>query len=259
MKCALYSDCHTEMRQDPLWFPQVNKAASTIVLAGDIGVADQAIQWVSDLAALYRDRQIVYVAGNHEFYRTRHSEQLDQFKRAFEALPNVHFLENTAVVIQGVRFLGCTLWTEFNALGVRVGHDFKEKYANFLYDFRLIRSAEQQLITPAYMASLQRESVDWLTSQLREPHGGATVVVTHFPPTNNLLHGLFGENEVAAYFLNDLQALIEQYRPAMWCYGHNHWNEDLVSGGTHIVSNQLGYPAEDPAQIGYREQLLLDV
>lgn len=55
----------------------------------------------------------IYVAGNHGFYRGSIKESLEDGKAATVGFPDVHFLENEADTIGGVRFVGATLWTDF--------------------------------------------------------------------------------------------------------------------------------------------------
>ncbi len=258
MNIALYSDCHSEMRRDIPWFPDLSGDADCIVLAGDIGVGHQAIAWVSELSALYPALDIIYVAGNHEYYQTIMAEQIEAYRGAFKDKPRIHFLENDSVVIQGIRFLGCTLWSDFKALG-KERSQLHRPATRYLADFQLIKMSAQHLITLEEMAALQGQSVLWLMAALSNRFEGDTVVVTHFPPVKELLHGLIGDNELAPYFLNDLEALLEASSPKLWCYGHNHWNDDREYADTRIVSNQLGYPNEDPIQIGYRPDLIISV
>ena len=43
--------------------------------------------------------------------------------RASRLMPQIHFLENDQVVIGGVRFVGCTLWTDFALLAPALAHN----------------------------------------------------------------------------------------------------------------------------------------
>ncbi len=258
MKIALYSDCHTEMRQDFPWFPNIVEGVDVIVLAGDIGVGGQAIVWIEALSVLHPSIDIIFVAGNHEYYRTHLHEQIERYRAHFANNPKIHFLENASVLIRGIRFLGCTLWTDFKALGEERSK-IPDTVFQYLADFHLIEIAESRFIRPEDMASMQKESVYWLREELKAEFKGKTVVITHFPPTNDLFHGIIGDNVIAPYFLNDLENVIQEYCPVLWCYGHNHWNADKQVGNTRVVSNQLGYPSEDSNLIGFKERFALEI
>lgn len=109
MKIHLLSDIHLE--SGPYELP-AGLDCDVIVAAGDIGVGLQGLEWLKTLG-----KPVVYVAGNHEYWSKRENP-VDMFDlqdqlRAAAAGSNVHYLENDAVVIDGVRFIGATLWTSY--------------------------------------------------------------------------------------------------------------------------------------------------
>jgi Icc-related predicted phosphoesterase len=58
-------------------------------------------------------------------------------------------------------------------------------------------------------------------------------------------------------FVSDLSALIEEFQPAAWVFGHTHHNIDEQVGSTRIVTNQRGYP--DELSAGFRPDRTIDV
>lgn len=259
MKIALYSDIHTEFLGHANWLPSVPATADAIALAGDIGHGDQAAKWVEQLASLHMDKHIIYVAGNHEYYHENISQQLHRFRDYFSLAPRIHFLENETAVIGDVRFLGCTLWTNFNALHGNIPGDIAASAAKkCVNDFRLIEN-DGRTFTPSKMATLNAESTYWLKQELTKKFAGKTVVVTHFPPCKQLRHGKIPMDELSPYFLNDLEGFINRLRPEAWVYGHNHWCDDREIHGCRVVTNQLGYPHENQLVNGFRDDLLIEV
>ena len=118
-------------------------------------------------------------------------------------------------------------------------------------DFMEIRIAELSetngvplRVTPEYMREMYLQARTWLDKELANSDPDKTIVVTHFPPGRELRHGQIPESLVSAYFQANCMDLIEKYQPALWCYGHNHWSDQLQCGGTMVVSNQYGYPRE---------------
>src|SRR5881396_493520 len=93
MKIALLSDLHLSLH--PL--PQPKTEADVVVLAGDLGRPAAAIEWAGAF-----DVPTLFVAGNHEFY----GSDLASVSAAVRAL------EREAWHWRGVRFLGCTLWSD---------------------------------------------------------------------------------------------------------------------------------------------------
>ena len=55
----------------------------------------------------------------------------------------VHFLENDQVIIDGVRFLGCTLWTNFKLFGEELKQLCMLEGRSYLNDFRVITNGEK--------------------------------------------------------------------------------------------------------------------
>lgn len=108
MKLYVLSDLHLEFAEfDPE--PAALEACDVVVLAGDIAHGTEALAWAS---ASCGTKPVIYVAGNHEFYGQDWSELLQQL-RAQAADLGIHFLEDDEVQVQGVRFLGGSLWTNF--------------------------------------------------------------------------------------------------------------------------------------------------
>ena len=107
MKLNILSDLH--LGQGELAPPATD--ADLVVLAGDVARPAEALAWAGRL-----DKPVLYVAGNHEFYggslagAAARLEQLSTGTR-------VTILDRRRVLIGNVRFLGCTLWTDFLLFG----------------------------------------------------------------------------------------------------------------------------------------------
>lgn len=115
MRLLVLSDLHLE-HGAPL-NPPAASDIDVVVLAGDIhNPGHKAVEWARR-EDLFGNKPVVIVPGNHEFYGCVMDVERQQIERA-AAGSNVHVLDRTAVVIDGVRFVGCTLWTDFQ-LGVR--------------------------------------------------------------------------------------------------------------------------------------------
>ena len=71
----------------------------------------------SGYAKHFPSKQIIYVLGNHEFYRPKDSEVDRGVSRRLRLASNIHVLENDAIEIGDVIFLGTTLWTDFRLNG----------------------------------------------------------------------------------------------------------------------------------------------
>jgi Icc-related predicted phosphoesterase len=225
MRIQFFSDIHLEFGGIDL--PETD--ADIIVAAGDIGVGLQGLQWLKKAA-----KPVVYVAGNHEFYGQDHPDNLKALQEG-AAKSNVQFLDRHAVVMSGVRFLGCTLWTE-------LGGEENDRVAELIHsvnDFRRIKYYGESLSFRDY-SLLHRDARRWLIKELEKPFDGPTVVVTHHAPT----HWSWRENptNIRRYaYCNDLKELFHQFEIAAWIHGHTHEVSDYRCAGAAIVCNPRGY------------------
>ena len=112
MKIQILSDIHREVirEQGSDWhIPKTD--SNIIVLAGDIDVGLEAVQWAIDESERLK-KSIIMVAGNHEFWGSDITEMRQSMIDLCRGT-NVHLLDRHSRVIDGVRFLGTTLWTNY--------------------------------------------------------------------------------------------------------------------------------------------------
>ncbi len=96
-------------------------------------------------------------------------------------------LNNRAVEINGVRFLGCTLWTDFLLSGLADQYFAMQHARQGMADFHIIQS-EGKPFTPEDAIALHTESRNWLQVMLEQPFSGKTVVITHHAPSPRSVH-----------------------------------------------------------------------
>ena len=92
-----------------LSFPKTR--ADVLVLAGDIARPASAIEWAKSTRI-----PTLYVAGNHVFYGSDLSTTYERLFRLTEGT-NIHVLERSEWHHRSVRFLGCTLWSDYRFFG----------------------------------------------------------------------------------------------------------------------------------------------
>jgi predicted phosphodiesterase len=238
LKIRILSDLHLE-------FKSVNVKdvdCDVVVLAGDIHVGTLGMAWARDN---FPDQHIIYVAGNHEFYKHNHTRTLNHLRETADEF-DIKFLENDEVIIDGVRFLGCTLWTDYKSSNddqIETMIECNDRIS----DHRLITILESGKFvefTTNKAYQLHLESKKWLTSRLYEQQfKGKTVVVTHHGPSNECAHKKFPTNIITGAFHSDISSLLP--KSDLWIYGHTHSNLDKVVNDTRLISNQKGYPDEN--------------
>jgi predicted phosphodiesterase len=235
MKIQLLSDLHHEFSLHA--YQETD--ADVLVLAGDIDTGVNGITWAKTLG-----KPVIYVSGNHEFYRHEMTTMIDAMREEAQG-SNVHFLETDAVVIDGVRFLGTTLWTDFKLFGDRLQNKALRIGGAALNDFRVIRYTHKTF-TAEDSLELNAASVHWLGEQLNGKHEGPTVVVTHHMPSEQCVSPRFKSDIVSSCFASNLDHLMG--KAALWCYGHTHDSGDVTINGTRIVGNPRGYSRRQDTQ-----------
>lgn len=248
MKIQVLNDLHLEFSEfepDPV-------DADVVVLAGDIHLGSRALPWI---AAYFGDRPVIYVPGNHEFYRGVHDRVLRDLRASASALPGLHVLDMDAVEIGNVEFLGTTLWTDFALYGddeSRLRTALADASAG-MSDFRgLVRIDERGIERPLRPVDTLRWHVAsraWLEGRLARPPAGKRVVVTHHLPSARSVPEKYRDDPLSPAFASHLDALGES--ADLWIHGHTHDNFDYRIGRCRVVCNPRGYvvpgrPPENP-------------
>lgn len=236
MKLHILSDLHLEFAA----FVPPETDADVVVLAGDISNGTNGIVWAR---AMFPDKEILYVPGNHEFYGEERRATLKAMREAAHE-QGIHLLDEDEVVIPrpngagNVRFLGCTLWTDFQLFGRNLKAEAMEIGQERLADFRLIREGDG-LFTPARSVELHEWALSWLQAKLDAPFDGKTVVITHHLPSEHSVVERFKTSLLSACFASELGYLYGKM--GLWVHGHTHDNLEYVENGTRVICNPRGY------------------
>src|SRR6266545_138222 len=213
--------------------------ADVVVLAGDIHLGREGRRWAR---TQFPDQPVVYVLGNHEFYRHSLPELTESLKRETDG-SQIHLLENSVVEINGYTFLGCTLWTDF-----QLSPDPEaamQAAEGIMSDYSIIRfGPEDRVLRARDTARLHAESVGWLRDALAKCDRSRTIVVTHHAPSPRSEAPYHANSPLKAAFASDLDALVKHSGIPLWIHGHTHYNVDYVIGPTRVLTNQRGYPDE---------------
>lgn len=243
MRILVISDIHLEC--GPFKFPEPMPDFDVAVFAGDIGQPiSEAIRWMAEQrVGPLKDGPAIYVPGNHEFYHAEMKSSLEKGRAAAEA-SGVDLLSRDTVVIGGVRFIGCVLWTDYRLYGtpkpsmVHAGQT--------LNDHRLIRYQEANghysRFMPWHAAAEHRLDLAFIRQELAEAFDGPTVVVTHHAPHPNSIERRYQGSPLTPAFASDLSNIIEEFQPELWIHGHDHGSHDYRIGRTRVFANQAGYP-----------------
>ena len=253
MKLHILSDIHNEFlrggRFDPahLWtgvIPQT--AADVIILAGDIDTGTNGMEWMLAESARL-EKPVIYVLGNHEFYRHEYFGLKGQLSALCKD-SSVHLLDCHEWILEDIRFLGLTLWTDYLVNPAIPRDQAMVNAGGSLTDHRLIRFGDgenDRMFKPEDALSLHRKERKWLEGKLDETFTGKTVVITHHAPHTVCDHPEYPDSPIGPAFYSNMDALIAAHDIALWVFGHTHTNVNTKVDGTHILSNQAGYPGEN--------------
>ncbi len=233
MKLHLLSDLHTEFCE----FSPPSANADVVILAGDIGVGLDGIEWA---ARQFPKVPVIYVPGNHEYYGHDIALIDDLVKKS---AANIHVLNNDKVVLDGVRFIGSTLWTDFKLHGEGEAWFARQRAKRSVEDFAAIRNSDRAF-TPEASVDLHEESRAWIEAELKVKFDGPTAVVTHHLPAAMSVANQYANDPLNPAFASRLEKIIEKFRPELWIHGHTHVPCDYELFGTRVVCNPRGYPRE---------------
>lgn len=249
MRILILSDLHLEVWRDaPKQTQELLRTFQSripanrpdvIVLAGDVDMGDRAVAWADQS---FPNLPVIYVHGNHEAYGQKIDSLKGKLAEACADTGHIHILDRGELVLGDIRFLGATLWTDFQLLGPDSLQDSMQSAMVGMNDYRKIRLAKAgyRRIKPLDVAQWHWEERTWLQQRLAEPFSGSTVVVTHMAPYPQSIPEWYRGHPLSAAFASHLDPLVSE--ADLWIHGHIHDSMDYLLGGTRGICNPLGYP-----------------
>nr|WP_283254339.1 metallophosphoesterase [Ramlibacter paludis] len=265
------SDLHLESH--PNYRPRPAPGADLLVLAGDIGSYQRGSRLDDEEFGLARVAPrhgwpvpVLYVPGNHEYDNLDFDATHARLRATCERL-GITWLEREELVMQGVRFLGTTLWSDFDALALAPGQPeptlgqlLKARNKAFrAANYYLVKAAAHRHGQPMLAEAWREQALAcqaWLKDALARPFDGSTVVITHFAPSLRSADPRYGLTPGTAGFCNSLDPLLAQTQ--LWVHGHLHCQHDYLAEGCRVVANTLGYAAKGE-QADFREDCVVEV
>jgi Icc-related predicted phosphoesterase len=221
--------------------------ADIAIVAGDH--SPNLVSSVVALSDLAEKMPVIYVPGNRDYYGTSFDKANELALKAAEK-NGVRLLINDTYDINGVRFIGSTLWTDFQLDGSERAEELVQ--ANFLADNVMIANW-----SPSRQLEEHKKARSFIGSKLAEPFSGTKIVVTHHTPHRNSVHSRYDGSPHNACFTTDLSSLLDGFSaPDLWVHGAVHSNHDYVVGNSRVICNSRGYFGENSE---YVESLVLDL
>lgn len=242
MKVRVLSDLHIDIHRD---WPTLRPAGEDVtIIAGDICNGRKGITWAREQAE-HLKIPVIGVLGNHDYYRENINTLDKELQVEVANGTNFHLLQRSSVEIDGITFLGTTLWTDFN-LYSNPGRE-SELAKQVLSDYRYIKNGRKP-IAAEKLIRLHQQQRAWLRDALEKAHAERrkVVVVTHHGPSGKSIARRFVGSTLSAAFVSDLGGWFwsEPWAPRLWIHGHVHDQVDVWEKETRIIANPRGYPNE---------------
>ena len=279
MKIKLVSDLHLE-------FVDINikndKDYDVLILSGDILIINDlhdhpeskyshleiaALKFGQARAQLFRDflkrcsfqfPHVVYVAGNHEFYHGEFHRGVEHLREECAKFPNIYFLERDMQFIEGVLFVGGTLWTDMNKGDPMTLHAI----GDMMNDFRVIRNDEHGYtkLRPAHAMDRYRKTVEYIKQIVDSNRDSKCVVVGHHAPSFASIGEQYKHDTLMnGGYASDLsEFILDRPQIKLWTHGHMHQTFDYMIGETRVVCNPRGYESHGEVS-GWNPDILIEI
>lgn len=207
---------------------------------GNIKRMDRAQRFFHEEVTKYR--QCIYVMGNHEHYHGKYHKTWHEI--IAEMPDNVEVLEQQHLEIDGVLFLGATMWTNCNRgdpMTMQVLKHGMNDYRAITFNDRA-RSVYRKL-DPRDTMEEYTKTVQYFRLMCEQNRDKKIVVCTHHAPTFQSVHEQYRhEREMNGGYASDLsEFILDNENILFWTHGHMHDPSDYMVGQCRVIANPRGY------------------
>jgi len=255
MRIRQMSDLHLEF--ESTFRPYNTNKADILMLNGDICMAAyfakspdspyyaKGLEFLDFFEFCSKEYEnVLYIPGNHEYYRGYIDKIDDIIRGSLKFLPNVHFMNKGKWTKDEVTFLGATLWTNMNN-----NSPITEQYLmTGMNDFRLIEWKKKGYggrFRPSDAAAIHRKTLHYFD----ETSAGLdnVVIMSHHAPSFRSVHPKYhNDTQMNFGYYSDLDEFImDRPQIKLWTHGHMHNCSDYQIGDTRVVCNPRGYNDEN--------------
>jgi predicted phosphohydrolase len=188
----------------------INPSADILIIAGDLGNPYHQNYYNFLLYYSQLFIKIIIIAGNHEYYYNDIFQTNLKIEEICNKFNNVYFLNNSSIEIDGILFIGTTLWSN-------VPIDIDANQISKINDYIKIKN-----FSPVISNRLFKENVDFITNELKR--NKKTIVITHHAPSYNCIPAEFKKDILNYCFYSHLDYLLQKSNIVKWIYGHTHHN-----------------------------------
>lgn len=250
-----------------LWLPPAmpEDSEAIFIVAGDMWTQKKFLtrkyndgdSWLGKLSKQFK--YVLFVLGNHDYWGTNLSDEATKVKQELnnQNLKNVFLLERDTVILDNIKFVGATLWTDFNKHELGVMMDAP----NLMNDYKKIRyGGAYKKVNPSNIAENHSESKSYIFSHaFKDNIDQKLVVITHMPPSIQSLEEKYRLEPKSTNYLyySDLEEKIQKTEIDFWMHGHTHNFSDYKIGQTRVLANPRGYVVQQSK--GFNPQFRLEL
>lgn len=241
-----------ECDMDMLWYPEPMEGddETCMIIPGDFWVSRKILtrkhphtnrSWLEMLSD--RFKYVVGVLGNHDCWQDNISfinRKINEDLVSLGLDKKVFILENNSVVLDDVKFVGGTLWTDFD----RANPMILLKAPNIMNDYNYMRvDVDYRKAKPKDLLHRHRTTRDYIFDNAKRDHPDQKVVVlSHHAPSKISVGPQYQHHgDSNFYYFTDLEAKIDTSEIDLWFHGHCHHVSDYNIGNTRVICNPRGY------------------
>jgi Icc-related predicted phosphoesterase len=187
-------------------------------------------------------REVIYVMGNHEHYGFKFDDTYDHLVSNLPS--NVHLLEKQTYEIDGVVFIGGTMWTDLNKGDPITSYTL----SSGMNDYRVITKHYKDRnvyykLTPDVTRTEHMRTKQFISDAVTAAGDKKVVVVTHHSPSRQSTTERYkDEYHMNGGYSSDMDGFILDHpQVRVWTHGHTHDTFDYMIGQTRIMCNPRGY------------------
>jgi len=236
----LISDLHIESWPDFDWSGLAT--APYCVVAGDVSRdLNLTVKTLEHLSSCYAG--VFYIDGNdeHRYNMLDLDSSYNELKSALDPIPNLVYLQENVVIINGVAFLGTNGWWHYDFDLSSDPEQSQTWYADYV---DIPMDSAGRVVGWAYRdAAYMRNSIRKLQTHQEVRH---IVVVTHTVPAAWLVSHdieLAGTHRFDCLGNQHMQMALDEdseNKIKTWCFGHYHRSVDREFSGVRYVNNCRG-------------------
>eukprot|EP00792_Barthelona_sp_PAP020_P006659 TRINITY_DN3052_c1_g2_i1.p2 TRINITY_DN3052_c1_g2~~TRINITY_DN3052_c1_g2_i1.p2 ORF type:complete len:281 (-),score=67.68 TRINITY_DN3052_c1_g2_i1:2439-3281(-) len=212
-----------------------------LIVCGDVCSLETANKTIFDEFFHYISsefKQIIYVAGNHEYYGSNFRLTLNEIKARLLSYDNIKFLEKDSIKINNLTIVGTTLWS------LPDKHCLKF-FKSFSSDFKCIKNPSEGIVSSLDFIIEHKKCLEYLENVMNNLESEERVLIAshHVPGLCDVIDRHVRRKELVSLYGSDLREFLCRHKNkiVLWCCGHCHQQIRKKLHGVNIVSNPFGY------------------